>query len=82
MDNHDGNTRKQDEYRDHVDAEYDEIHGEKNYRELYYGFSEKGKIMMRELIHFLVLSSNACISLFISEVYHLVLTVIFFLPNQ
>ena len=43
MDNHDGNTRKEDEYRDHVDAEYDEIHGKKNYRELYYGFSEKGK---------------------------------------
>lgn len=43
MDNHDSNTRKEDEYRDHVDAEYDEIHGKKNYRELYYGFSEKGK---------------------------------------
>ena len=45
MDNHDGNTRKEDKYRDHVDAEYDEIHGEKNYRELYYGFSEKGKFL-------------------------------------
>ena len=51
MDNHDSNTRKEDEYRDHVDAEYDEIHGKKNYRELYYGFSEKGKIYTRLILY-------------------------------
>ncbi len=64
MDNHDRNTRKQDENCNHVDAEYDEIHGEKNYRELYYGFSEKGKEEGKIFyLEFFIICCHCCFNL-------------------